>query len=82
MHTRRRHLDTLFLINVSSGAKYYPSLRETIDLCVPNWNLHNFTMFSCSSIHCPLSTCVSAAPVISKSTDIFEDSYLNVNNLN
>jgi hypothetical protein len=44
--------------------------------------LHNFTMFSCSSSHCPSARCVSAEHAIFKSTDIFRNSDLNINNLN
>lgn len=39
-------------------------------------------MLSCYSSHCPSDKCVSAANAVSKSTDNFRNSHLNVNSIN
>jgi hypothetical protein len=41
---RRRHFDTLFLINVTSGNKYCPSVLETVGLRFPTRNIYNFNL--------------------------------------
>jgi hypothetical protein len=51
--TSRRHFDALLLLNVFSGAKCCPSVLETVGIRVPTSNFRNFTMFTCSSSHCP-----------------------------
>jgi hypothetical protein len=53
LHIRRRHFDALFLTNVSTGTKHFPSVLETVGIHVPPRSIRNFTKFSCSSSHCP-----------------------------
>jgi hypothetical protein len=36
---------------------------------VPTQKMHNFTMFSCSSSHCPSARCVSVANAVCKSAE-------------
>jgi hypothetical protein len=61
LHIKRRHFDALFLINVFSGTKHWPSVLETLGIRVPTRNIRNFNTFSCSLSHCPSARCVSAA---------------------
>jgi hypothetical protein len=61
LHNRRRHFDALFLVNIFSGPRCCPSVLETAGLRVPTRNNRNFTMFTCSSSHCPSARCVSTA---------------------
>jgi hypothetical protein len=81
LHIRRRESDALFLINVFSGAKHRPSLLVTVGIRVPTWNVRYFTMLCCFSSHCPSVRCVFAANAVCKSTDIFINSGININNL-
>jgi hypothetical protein len=81
LHIRHCHFDALFLINVFSSTKYYPSVLETVSIHVPTQNIHNFAMFSCSFSHCPSARYVSAANAVCKSTDIFNNSCLSVKSL-
>jgi hypothetical protein len=64
LHNRRRHFDALFLINVFSGAKFCPSILETVGLQFPARKLIIFNLFTYSSSHCPsarwISTCSSS----------------------
>jgi hypothetical protein len=69
LHTRRRHIDALFLINAFCGTKNCPSVLETVGLRVPTLNIRNFTTFSCSFSHCP------SANAVCKSIDIFRKSW-------
>jgi hypothetical protein len=64
LHIRRCHSDASLSINVYNYAKCCPSLLETVGICVPAWNICNFTMFSCSSSHCPSARCASAANAV------------------
>jgi hypothetical protein len=73
LHIRRRHLDAAFLINVFRGTKYCPSVLETVGIRVPTRNIRNFTMFNCSSNHCPSARRVSAANAVCKFTDNFNN---------
>jgi hypothetical protein len=70
LHNRCCHFDALFLINVFSGTKCCPPVLKIFGLRVPNRNVHNFNMFTCSSTHCPLAWCVSATNAICKLIDI------------
>jgi hypothetical protein len=78
LHNRHHHFNALFLINVFSGTKRCPCILKTVSMCLPAWNIHNFTMFACSSTHCPSARCVSAANAVCKHADIFSNLCLNV----
>jgi hypothetical protein len=82
LRIRNRHFDALFLINVFSGAKCCPYVLETVDLPVPIENTRDFTMFGCSSRHCPSARCISAANAVCKSTGIFRNRGLNTSSTN
>jgi hypothetical protein len=43
LHIRRRHFDALFLINVFSGSKHWPSVLETVGIRVPTRNIVTLT---------------------------------------
>jgi hypothetical protein len=60
LHNRRRHS------NAFSGAKCCSSVLKTVGLRVPARNMGNFTVFSCSSSHCPSARCVSASNAVCK----------------
>jgi hypothetical protein len=64
LHIRRGHAHALFVINVYIGAKCSLSVPETVGIRVPARNVGNFSMFSCSSSHCPSARCVSPANAI------------------
>jgi hypothetical protein len=81
LQVRRRHTDALFLINVFRGTKFCPSVLEAVGLRVPTRKIGNFSMFSCSSSHCPTARCVSAANSVCKFVDILSDSHLSLKNL-
>jgi hypothetical protein len=76
--------DASFLISVYNRAKCCSSLLETIGITISAWNIDlcNFSMFSCSSSHCPSAICASAANAVFKFADFFGNSQLNLNNLN
>jgi hypothetical protein len=82
LHNRRRHFDDLFLIKVSSGTTFCPSVLEMVGLRVLTRNISNIPMFTCSSSHCPSARCVSTANTVCKSTDIFKNSCLSIRSLN
>jgi hypothetical protein len=81
LHVRRRHIDALFLIYVFRGTKFCPCVLETVGLRVPTRNIRSFSMFSCSSSHCPTARCVSAANSVCNFVDIFTNSYLSLESL-
>jgi hypothetical protein len=58
------------------------NINDIIIIRVPTANIRNFTMFTCSSSHCPSSRYVSVANAICELTDIFSYSCLNVNSFN
>jgi hypothetical protein len=60
----RRHCNALFLINVFIGTKCYPFALETVSVRVSTRNIRNFTVFTCSSSHCPSARCVTAANAV------------------
>jgi hypothetical protein len=76
----RRYSDSLFVI-VYKGVKFCSSLQETIAFRVPVRYIRKCTMLGCSSSHCPSARRASAANAECKSTDIFRNLRLNVNNL-
>jgi hypothetical protein len=83
LHNRHRHFDALFLINVFIGTKCCPSVFETVGIRVHTLNIGNFTLFTrCSSTTLPSARWVSAANAVCKPTDIFNNSYLSLNNRN
>jgi hypothetical protein len=71
LDVRRRHIDALFLINVFRGAKFFPSVLDAVGFRVLSRNIRNFSMFSCSSAHCPTARCVVAANSVCEFVDIF-----------
>ncbi|PNF24361.1 hypothetical protein B7P43_G11030 [Cryptotermes secundus] len=81
LHTRRRHIDALFLICVFKGDKNCPSVLETVGIRAPSRNIRNFSLFCCSSSHCPSARCVSAANLVCNSLDIFSNSKISLKNL-
>jgi hypothetical protein len=74
LHVRRRHIDALFLINVYKGAKFCAFVLEAVGLHISTQNIRKFSMFSCSSSHCPTARCVSATNSVCKFVDIFSNS--------
>jgi hypothetical protein len=40
-------------MNAFSGTKCCPSVLETVGIRVASRNIRNFSMFTCSSSHCP-----------------------------
>jgi hypothetical protein len=77
----RRHIDALFLVNLFRGTKFCPSVLEAVGLHVPTQNIQNFSVFSCSSSHCPTARCVCAADSVCTFVDIFSNLYLSLRNL-
>jgi hypothetical protein len=67
---------------VFTGTNCCSSVLETVGIRDPTRNIRNFTMFSRSSSHCPSSRCVPAGNAVCKSTDIYRNSGLNINNPN
>jgi hypothetical protein len=63
LHSRRRHLDALFLINVFKGKINCPSILDTVGIRVPTRQIREFSTFSVSSAlkHSPSARCVIAA---------------------
>jgi hypothetical protein len=64
LYKRRRHFDTLFLINVFIGTKCCPYVLEIVGLRVHTRNIRNFNMFTCSSSHCPSARRVSTSGTV------------------
>lgn len=64
LYARWQHLDALFLINICNITKFCPSILETVDIHVPAQNIHNFSIFNCSSSHYPSGRCAPATGVI------------------
>jgi hypothetical protein len=81
LHSRRRQIDALFLISTFKGLYNCPSVLETVGIRVPSRNIRNFSMFCCSSSHCPSARCVSAANLVCNSVDIFINSRVYLSNL-
>jgi hypothetical protein len=74
LHTRRRHIDALFLICVFKGVKNCPSVLQTVGILAPSRNIRNIFLFCCSSSHCPSARCGAAANIVCNSLDIFRNS--------
>jgi hypothetical protein len=60
----------LFVPNVFTGTKYFLYVLETVNICVPTWNICKFITSSCSFSHCPSVICIFAANAVCKCTDI------------
>jgi hypothetical protein len=62
LHSRRRHIDALFLINVFKGKINCPSILDTVGICVPTRQVREFSTFSVTSSlkHNPSARCVIA----------------------
>jgi hypothetical protein len=72
LHTRRHHLDTLFLIHVYLGLKFCPSVLETVGFRVPLryfWDFAQF-QFSPSYTNCPSARCASAASAVCRNSGV------------
>jgi hypothetical protein len=63
LHSRRRHLDALFLINVFKGKINCPSILDTVGIRVPTRQIKEFSTFSVSIAlkHSPSARRVIAA---------------------
>jgi hypothetical protein len=72
-HSRQRHLDTLFLINVFKGKINCPSILGTVGIRVLTRQIREFSTFSVSSAlkHTPSARCVIAANGVCRYMDIF-----------
>jgi hypothetical protein len=81
LHTRRRHIDALFVICVFRDVINCPSVLETVGIRVPSRIIRNFSLFCCSSSHCPSARCVLAANTACNSLDIFRNSRISLKNL-
>jgi hypothetical protein len=81
LHTRCRNIDALFVICVFRDVINCPSVLETVSIRVPSRNIHNFSLFCCSSSHCPSARCVLAANIVCNSLDIFRNSKIRLKNL-
>ena len=78
LHSRRLHLDALFLFNAFRGRLRCESVLEAVVFRVPSRNFREFSLFSCSSSLrlSPIFRCVRAANIISEYFD-----FLHKNNL-
>jgi hypothetical protein len=72
LHSRRKHLDTLFLINVFKN-KISCSISDTVNLRIPSRRIRDFSTFVVNHNFkvSPSARCVSAANAICKEIDIF-----------
>jgi hypothetical protein len=73
LHLRRRHLDALFLINLSKGKMSCSSVFDTVSLRIPTRSVRDYSTFT---LHrnfkvSPAARCVSAANAVCRSIDIF-----------
>jgi hypothetical protein len=73
LHMRRHRLDAVFLTQVYSGSKFFPSVLETVGLRVPPRRIRDFALFSvCSSCkNCPSARCASAANFVCRDYHVF-----------
>jgi hypothetical protein len=74
LHSRRRHLDALFLINAFRGKINCPSISDTVGIRVPTRHIREFSIFNVSSAlkHSPSARCVIALNGVSRHLDIFQ----------
>jgi hypothetical protein len=74
LHSRRRYLDALFLINVFKGKINCPSIFDTAGIRLPTRQIREFSTFSVSSAlkHSPSARCVIAANDVCRYLDIFQ----------
>jgi hypothetical protein len=76
LHTLRmsRHrLDAVFLTQVYSGSKFWPSVLETDGLRVPPRRIRDFALFSVcySRKNCPSTRCASTVNVFCRDDHVF-----------
>jgi hypothetical protein len=73
LHSRRKHLDALFLINVFINKISCSSIFDSVNLRVPSRRTRDFSTFVVNHNFkvSPSVRCVSAANDICKETDIF-----------
>jgi hypothetical protein len=73
LHSRRRHLDALFLINIFKSKMNCHSIMDTVGIRVPTRQIRDFSTFSVSSAlrHSPSAMCATAANDICRLLDIF-----------
>jgi membrane-associated HD superfamily phosphohydrolase len=73
LYSRRKHLDSLFLINVFINKISCSSIFDTVSLCIPSRTIRDFSTFVVRQNFkvSPSARCVSAANTIYKEIDIF-----------
>jgi hypothetical protein len=69
LHAMSHNIYALFLLNVFSGTKHFPSFLDIESLRIPTQSIRVFNMFACSSSHCPSSRRVSISNSVPKFTD-------------
>jgi hypothetical protein len=72
LHSRRNHLDSLFLINIFKSKINCHSVMDTVGIRVPTRQIRDFSTFSVSSAlrHSPSVRCASASNDICRLLDI------------
>jgi hypothetical protein len=76
LHVRRRHLDSVFLINTFKGKIACPSILDSVGLRIPSRSIKNDSTFyvNLNSKASPSPRCVSAANAVYRNIDIFNPS--------
>jgi hypothetical protein len=70
---RRRHLEAVFLINAFKGNIAYPSILDSVSLCIPSRSIRDFCAFYVyrNFKASPSARCVSAANTVCWNIDVF-----------
>jgi hypothetical protein len=73
LHSRRRRLHALFLINIFKAKINYPSILDSVGIRVSTRQIREFSTFSVSSAlkHSPSARCVIAANDVCRYLDVF-----------
>jgi len=84
LHSRRRHLDALFRIDVFNNEISCSSILNTVTLCVPTQTIRNHSVFD--AVHCaeasPSARHVMADNAVCRLIDTFDHTDISSKNIN
>jgi hypothetical protein len=80
LHSRRRHLDALFFINVFNNTIDCKSILDTVSLRVPSKLIRDFSIFSVSKAlrSSPSARCSTVANKVDQLMDIFSTKTMQI----